>query len=231
MWYFKQKNKEPVADAPKKKGVALFFALYFESFWHIIQLNLIFLLFCVGIITIPAAVTALTYQTLQIAKDKPIFVWLGFVEVFKKYFKKSLPYGIIYTIILTLIIIGFYVYPRLLALTDFAVVPLAFLIALCIVFIITNFYPFMLILYVNDISLIKLIKYSLTLGFTDFKSNMLALLIFLAILITMWWFFPITVIPMLIVVFSTTSFIISFACHKNVERNVICKGEFGEING
>lgn len=81
-------------DAPPKKGLRLFFDVLTREFFELVKLNLLYLLFCIPIVTIPAATTALCRITLTMIRDQNHFLWNDFFTAFKREFKWSTLFGL-----------------------------------------------------------------------------------------------------------------------------------------
>lgn len=60
-------------NGPKKKRFFLFFELYFRKFWKMIELNLLFLVCCIPIVTIGPAIAGMTYVLRNYALGKAHF--------------------------------------------------------------------------------------------------------------------------------------------------------------
>jgi len=83
-------------DAPEKKGVALYGAILIRELFEMVKLNLLYLLFCLPLVTIPAASTALCRVTLAMVRDSPRFLWVEFRDAFKGDFIQSTIAGALY---------------------------------------------------------------------------------------------------------------------------------------
>lgn len=81
-------------DAPPKKGLALFFDVLSREFFELVKLNLLYLLFCVPVFTIPAATTAMCRIALTMLRDRNHFLWHDFFAAFKREFKWSTLLGL-----------------------------------------------------------------------------------------------------------------------------------------
>ncbi|MEG2597647.1 MAG: DUF624 domain-containing protein [Oscillospiraceae bacterium] len=66
-----------------------FFELYFRKFWKLMGLNLLFLLFCIPIVTIGPAIAGMTYVLRNYANEKPTFMVSDFFDAFKSNWKQS----------------------------------------------------------------------------------------------------------------------------------------------
>ena len=101
---FENEGKGVSKDTPEKTGFALFVDTLIREFWNLIKLNLLFLLFSIPIITIPASFAALTNVSMKIARQQHIFVFYDFKESFKKNWKQSSLLGIIFLLYVPLFI-------------------------------------------------------------------------------------------------------------------------------
>lgn len=84
-----------VAKRRRKKPFFRFWELFFNKFWTMFTMNLIYVLACVPIVTIGPATAALTSMMRNIYLERPQFVWHDFWMEFKKNFKQSFVVGII----------------------------------------------------------------------------------------------------------------------------------------
>lgn len=87
-------------NAPPKKGAALFFDILGREFWALLLVNLIYLLFCLPIVTIGPATAALYRVTVTMVRDKNVYAWRDFWEAFKSNWKQGLLFGIPFTLFL-----------------------------------------------------------------------------------------------------------------------------------
>lgn len=94
----------------RDKGVFNFFDVYTTNFWKFTVLGLIYILFCIPVITMPAATAAFTYVQRNIIRKKGVFIWSDFVDTFTKYFWKALPIGIIDVLAIALSVIAMWWY-------------------------------------------------------------------------------------------------------------------------
>lgn len=96
---------------PKKKPFFLFWEIFGNKFWKFFQINLIFTLFCLPVVTFGPALAAMTQVMRKFVIGEPIFVFHEFKEAFKKNFKQSIGVGIVDIGLVILIIynINFYI--------------------------------------------------------------------------------------------------------------------------
>ena len=126
-------------NAPKKKGLALFFDIFFRKFWQLIGLNLLFSLTCLPLFGAIAAISFMTnYDMLLIVLGVLLLVFMvligpatagmtkvlrnfilgkhtyiirDFFRAFRLNFKKSLFVGVIDVIVAASVIASYNVYP------------------------------------------------------------------------------------------------------------------------
>lgn len=80
-------------DEPKPTGLRLFFSVLFREWKTLVKLNLIFLLCCIPVITIPAALCAMQHITLKMIQDEPFLLWTDFRRTFRRVFKRGSLWG------------------------------------------------------------------------------------------------------------------------------------------
>ena len=110
-WYEPKKDTPGIdKNAPKKKG----FARYLETLWRelfpLLKLNLLFLLSCVPIVTIPAALTAMNRITVTMVRDRNYFMLSDYWDAFKRDFWRSLLVGLLIAVLAAILGISTWFY-------------------------------------------------------------------------------------------------------------------------
>ena len=95
-----------VAKLPPVYGAKRFFFVSGIHFWKLVQLNLLFLLFCIPVVTIPAAFCGMNRVLIKLTREGNCFLWNDFIKEFKRCFFKSIPFGSLF---------AFFVFDSLLA--------------------------------------------------------------------------------------------------------------------
>ena len=110
LFKYNKTGKGVQKGGPKKKPFFLFWEIFGNKFWKFFQVNLIFFLFCLPIVTFGPALAAMTQVMRKFVIGEPIFVFHEFKEAFKKNFKQSFFVGIVDIGLIVLIIynINFY---------------------------------------------------------------------------------------------------------------------------
>lgn len=95
-WYEPKKDTPGIAkNAPRKKGVARYLETLWREFFPLIKLNLLFLLTCIPVVTIPASLTAMNRITVAMVRDRNYFMLSDYWDAFKRDFWRSLLAGIL----------------------------------------------------------------------------------------------------------------------------------------
>jgi len=171
-------------NAPRKRGFFLFWELLGRKFGKIIQVNLLFILFSIPIVTIGPATAAATYVLRNFAREEHAFVWWDFIDAFKKNFKQSFIAGII-----DLIFTFFFVYDGLFywslrgtTLSTGKYFLLAFSITALIVYLFIHYYVYT-IMVTFDLKLRYVYKDAAIFAIVGLKNNVSALISHLVTLV------------------------------------------------
>jgi uncharacterized membrane protein YesL len=76
-------------DAPEKTGFARFFQIIQLECITLCKLNLIFVVSCLPVVTIPPAVFAMVQVVRRMVKDQPVDCWYHYKTAFRKNWKRS----------------------------------------------------------------------------------------------------------------------------------------------
>lgn len=60
-------------DAPKKRGFIEFWEIFFRKFWKLLQVNLLYLVTSIPVVTLGLSNAGLTYITRNFTREKPVF--------------------------------------------------------------------------------------------------------------------------------------------------------------
>ena len=217
--------------APKKKSFFLFWEIFGNKFWKFFQINLIYVLFCLPIVTFGPATAAMTQLMRKFVIGEPIFVWHEFVIAFKKNFKKSFVLGAIDLALIAgfFFALNFYMSPFMAdadigdAIGSFGSQNLL-LFGACIV---VGFYVFIMHFYIYpqivalDLSMKHIINNSLRLMIAGLKRNIVALFadIFLVFLMAM--IFPYCVFLLPFIPLAWMCFINTFCAYPVIQKYII----------
>lgn len=83
-----------VVDAPPSGGWKRFFFILGTHFWKLITLNLLFLAFCIPLVTIPAAFCGMNRVLIKLYREGNCFLWAEFIKEFRANLWKAMPFGL-----------------------------------------------------------------------------------------------------------------------------------------
>ena len=141
-----------VYTPPPDRGMKRFFFLLTNHIRKLILLNLIWIIFSIPVVTLPASTAGVTVVLMKLAREGRCFLWDDFWEAFKKYFRKSLIALTLYLVIAAAI-----------AVMIFADGPIAlvFKIILCVLAFLCwliSCYFFPMLAYIDDLTGKELLK-------------------------------------------------------------------------
>ena len=217
-------------NAPKKKTFIVFFETFFRNFWKFININLVYLIVSLPVITNGLAAAGITNVTRNIARDKHSFGISDFFETIKKNWKQALPVGIINTLIY--IILGFDIYFFYYA-SEGVMATVGLAVALCMTFIFTvmQFYIWTLII-TFKFTLKQLYKNSFKFVFINMKMNLLcffSVLLIYAVNIAVLFllksrFFPVLLLELFLYVILFPSFrylLVQYCVFPSIKKYII----------
>ncbi len=195
--------------APKKKGIALFFDIFFRKIWKLTGLNMMLFVFfiplllmlpalyyikqpyvCMGVlavlfllfaVNIGPALAGMTKVIRMFLLERHSFIGRDFFKGYKQNFKKASIIGILDILAAASAFAGYNVYPDMAQQynTKIFYIPLVLTFSVAIVVMMMNFYIF-LMMTATDLSLKNLLKNSFALAFVSLKQNVLTLLSIIA---------------------------------------------------
>ncbi len=89
-------------DAPKPTGLRLLWSVFGREWWELIKLNLLFLIFALPLVTLPAATIALAAVTLAMIEDRNVWLLKDFWAAFRSRFVATTALGLAFVALLCL---------------------------------------------------------------------------------------------------------------------------------
>ncbi len=212
-------------ERQNKSKVKGFFQIYFRRFWKIAFLNLLYILFCIPIVTIGPATAGMVKVLKNFSQETHAYVFIDFWDSFKKNFKQSFIVGIVNILIVLCMAAGFIVYPTLAKQSGNIIWYILFIAvaSISVVLMMMNFYIFLMIVTTN-IKLKDIIKNSFVLAFMEFKKNLLTVVITvttLAISTILVIFYKNFLIFMLFGPLTTLGLLVCYNCYPVIKKYVI----------
>lgn len=219
------RDKAPKKDYDKqsrypKHRFTLYFMLFYEAFYRIIGANLMFILFCIPVVTIPAAIGGLTRVMSRLARDEQTYVIDDFLQGFKQEWKKSTVFALIEILFFALVYVAIGVYSKLISNQILSTVLLALVLTVMLVFLAAANYVWVMIVSV-DLPLKQIMKNSLALCLVKPFGTLISLLVQGAVIFVAVGYFPVGLFLPLVFGFSIMSFTASFNAWPQIEKYVI----------
>ena len=207
-------------DAPQKKRFFLFFELLFRKFWKLIQINVLFLLCCIPIVTIGPAVAGLTYVLRNFSWEKPVFVAGDFFDEFKKNFKQAFFLGLLdFAASFVIFFATYFYYERLEQDVLFFIL---FIIAMsaALLFVFMHFYAYLMVV-TNTLTIPQIIKNSFFLAVIGLRTNFITGFFLLLISLATYLFSPSSLLLILLITPALMGFIICFNSFPYILKYVV----------
>lgn len=221
-WYEPKKDTPGIAkNAPKKKGFARYMETLWREFFSLLKLNLLFLVSCAPIITIPAAITAMNRITVTMVRDRNFFLLSDYMDAFKRDFWRSLLAGILFLAAILLFSLSTWFYYMLASASNKFFLLLAGISAglLFTAFAASSYFFPMLAMV--ELPTKQLLKNSIIMVYTCFKRTLPAFLFSAVFLFLGIGLFPLSLIFILLILFSLTSMTSNFFIVKTIEEQVL----------
>lgn len=207
-------------DEPKKKAFFAFFDIYIKRFWKLIQLNMLYFICCIPIVTIGPATAGFTYVLRNYARDTHSFLYSDFFDAVKKNWKQSFCVSLIQLAMGVFLIFGISQYEP--GNTFFVIY---FIIAVCInvIFTMMMFYVYPMIV-TFKLSLRQIFKNALIFVSLGIKTNIITFFLCLLLIIPFiigFMYFPAIFILLPLILLSTIGLIINFNVYPYLKKYII----------
>ncbi len=218
-----------VTELPPERGIRRFGFLLWNHLWKLVTLNLVFLMFSIPVVTIPAAVCGVNRVLIKLVREGNCFIWDEFWKEFKANLFKSLPFGLLFAVLLFMSYYALSVSTSSgdISLSIFAGAIGLFILGLTLLF---SSYVFVLL---PSLALKNrhIAKNAFILMVTEWKTDLIILggalgMVFLAVA-----FFPFTSILLLLIWFSLTQLMICAAVGEPLQRRIIGPYEKSQKEG
>lgn len=220
-WYEPRKDRPDIPkNAPRKKGIVRFLDTLWREFFTLLKLNLLFLVFCIPIVTIPAALTAMSKVTVTMVRDENCFLWHEFWNAFKRDFWRSLLGGAVILLIFCIFGLSTWFYYMASQINKFFIILAGASACMLLGAYFAGLYFFPMLATV-ELPTKKLLLNSVILGFTCFKRTIPAALICLLFCVSGIGLLPYSVPFVLFLQFSFVNLIASFWVLKPIDEKIL----------
>lgn len=176
LFYNNNVSGRGVAKGAKKKPFFRFWELFANKFWDFFKLNMIYVLFCLPVVTFGPATAALTAMMRNIYLERPQFIWHDFVKYFKENFKQAFWVGLLDIAVTAVGVITFIEYSKLPSPDTTLKVTYALSMAVQLLFLMMNFYIYPQIVALN-LKLGNIFRNSLIMVFVNLPGELITLVV------------------------------------------------------
>ena len=212
-----QKEGKGISKDQKTPRFVLFFQIYFLRFWNLIILNILYIIFCIPIVTIGPATAAMTKILRNYTRDEHAFLWGDFIETFKKNFKQAFLFSLIDLFISAFLILDLLCVQNVPNRILFTL-SMAGILFTALVFTFMKFYIYNMMI-TFDLKIRHLLKNAFIFCWAAFLKNIIiaVLLIGISLLI---YHLPVQAIVFIIITlyFSTMGYIINFMVNPTIKK-------------
>ena len=212
----------------QKKTIFRFFDSFINKFWVLLEINFIYVLFCLPVVTFGPATAAMTTLMRNIYLEKPQFVFHDFLQAFKKNFQSAFVIGLIDVVAIGLAVFSYFFYITNLQYDDDYWLFFALTMAAEVIFLMMNFYIYPQIVALN-LKLPAIIKNALILAFINIKGNLIALVFFVGYAVLLLYFNIFVLVFAPIVPFGWLGLIAFYCAYPAIQKLII--NPFYEANG
>ena len=208
--------------APKKKSFFLFWEIFGAKFWKFFQVNLIYVLFCLPVVTFGPATAAMTQVMRKFVIGEPIFVFHEFWEAFKKNFRQAFAVVIIDLFLIFILAYNLNFYSAALENTSetSTKIILALSVAMGFFVIMMHFYIYPQIVALN-LKVMQIFKNSFILMIVGFKRSFAAFFTWFAIIVLVILGFPYSMLLLPVVPFAWLNFVATFCAYPVIQKYII----------
>lgn len=196
-----------------------FFKLLIDKFWILIKLNLLFIIFSLPIVTIPASLGALNSITMLLVQRKHVFLWSDFIAKFKENWKQSTVCFIILSILTLFILFCLNLYINISHVNQLFMILFFVTLSLLVFLEMISLYVYPLITTIS-LSIKNIIKNSIFLSIVCIKNSILGLILFTFFILSSILFIPFSLPIVILIGFSIPSFINSFIAFPCVNKYI-----------
>lgn len=207
-------------DEPQGSRFTYFWKLVFRKFWKLIQLNLLYLLFCIPIVTIGPATAGFVYVLRNMANEQPVFMFSDFWDAFKLNWKQSFVTSLLYALAAFILTVSIQFYFHNSQQHSWMFIPAALSLFVAFMLVLMSYY-IMLMIVTLDLPLKAIIKNAAIMSILCLKTNILTFLFTGIILAATVLFFPITILLVIVLFPAFIGFIICYNSYPGIQKYAI----------
>jgi len=222
LFYNPQKSGRGVSkNEVELKPFPKFWDLFGRKFLYLLQLNFIYLVLCIPLVTIGPSTAAMTHVMRKFVLEQPIFVFVELFSAFKKHFKQTIGVGLVS--LMFFVAFGYSMYFYNIQIAEDPYFGNYFMFAMNMVagavFLTVNIYLYPQIVCL-DLSMRAMLKNSVKFCLLGFKRNVITVLI-TGIVAAVIFTAPVALIVLPLMPFAQLAFLSMFNAYPIIQKYVI----------
>ncbi len=211
-------------DAPPKHRFFVFFEVFSRKFWKLMQLNILYVISCIPIITIGPATAGFTYVLRNFSREEHAWVFSDFMEHARKNFRQAFLVSLIGAIAIYIAYVNFMFYSQPLYSDSIIGYLKYFVIIVGVIFAIMHFYIYPMMV-TFKLSIKQIYKNAFIFAMAKLPRNIL-MVVFLAVATYgFYYYYIIGLILTPFIVISALGLIVNFFVYPVMKEYMIDKVE------
>lgn len=180
-------------DAPPKHRFIVFFEVFSRKFWKLVQLNILYIMCCIPIVTIGPATAGFTYVLRNFSREEHAWVFSDFMEHTRKNFKQAFIVGLIDIVAIYLGYVNYMFYSQSMYSTSIIGYIKYFVILVGVIFAIMHFYIYPMMV-TFKLSIKQIFKNAFIFAMAKLPRNLLMLIVLAVVAVAFYYYYIIGII-------------------------------------
>lgn len=216
-------------EFPRRCGPRMFWFLLRNEFWTLIGANVLFWLCCLPVVTIPAALRALSHVTVLLLRDQPFDLWPEWKAAFRAEFLRTTAIGAGAAAAGGLLVYGIRFYGLAMRKNGLLAAP-ALLLVLALALLVMALFSLFPLLACSELKNVDLFRSALLLALLRLPQNLAALAGIAALAAGYWLLYPYTAVLLPSLLFSFGALFAGMAAWPGMVKYVFRQDVTGEIS-
>lgn len=206
-------------SGPRPTGFKLLLDVLRWRWWTLVKANIMFCLFCLPIVTIPAALKALTRVCVLLLRGEPLDLWADWWGAFRQNLLRTMGAGLLMAVTLGASGFGVAFYAKGMAESGLLAAPALILVVLMAILVMSLFSLFPLLEF-SELGLGEAVRSALLLVLVRLPQNLAALALLVVLVAAYLLAYPYSTFGMVAIAFSLFRLVACFASWPGLEKYV-----------
>ena len=200
--YERNSGRADEPDKPRPEGFRLFVHTFLRNWWGLIGLNILFFFSCLFLITIPAALAAVTRICICMLRGEAVAVPEEYWKTFRECFLRSLAAGGILAVLLALTGYGAVIYGKAMAENGLLAAPFVILLLVFLLLLMSSFTLFQMVVF-SELKISRILKNAVFLTLICPGRHLLVLAVLAGLIVLYTLCFPYSTVALATIVLSS----------------------------